>query len=314
MPEGFRFVVKCLNLSPTPCCAASAARPRGPIPAFSMRRGAAWNFVAPCVAAWNAEQAGPLVFQFSPLPPGILADTAAFVERLSEFLAAVAALAGLRAGEQAFYAVEFRDPDVVTPRMMRMLAERGARYCAASTRACRRPRASCRPWPRPAPDRWWCAGACWRASATRPPRRASSPSTRSPRPTPPRGARWPRPAGRRRAAGQPVWITANNKAEGSAPLHAGTAGARDRGPALKLRPAGPARRPRPPATRAAAAARFSRKCATDEVPGISSRFGERAQQPRQRNLHRRGAQALRRQRTAPRDCSGVKPPSGKNGT
>lgn len=61
------------------------------------------------------------------------------------------------------------------------------------------------------------------------------------------------------------------------------------------------------------AAIFSRKCATEDVPGISKIFGERC------NSHASATcigVALRFAATSEsvEDCSGVKPPSGKNGT
>lgn len=40
------------------------------------------------------------------------------------------------------------------------------------------------------------------------------------------------------------------------------------------------------------AARFSRKCRTDEVPGDQKNIGRTTKQPRERDLHGRGAEAL----------------------
>src|SRR5690606_930604 len=62
-----------------------------------------------------------------------------------------------------------------------------------------------------------------------------------------------------------------------------------------------------------AAARFSRRCATDEVPGIKRIFGERC------SSHASAtcigvAPSESATACSPEDCSGVKPPSGKNGT
>jgi hypothetical protein len=63
----------------------------------------------------------------------------------------------------------------------------------------------------------------------------------------------------------------------------------------------------------AALATFARRCATDEVPGISSRLGDRcSSQPSATCIGvapSRAATAL-----SSSDCSGENPPSGKNGT
>jgi hypothetical protein len=62
-----------------------------------------------------------------------------------------------------------------------------------------------------------------------------------------------------------------------------------------------------------AAARFSRKCATDGVPGMSRTFAARCRSHASATcmgvISRRFATPDRAE-----DCSGVKPPSGKNGT
>ena len=62
-----------------------------------------------------------------------------------------------------------------------------------------------------------------------------------------------------------------------------------------------------------AAARFSRKWASDEVPGISSTFGDRRSNQASATCI---GDAPSRAATSDKvvDCSGVKPPSGKNGT
>ena len=58
---------------------------------------------------------------------------------------------------------------------------------------------------------------------------------------------------------------------------------------------------------------FSRRCATDEVPGISRMFGERWSS--QASATCIGVASSRSATVdSADDCSGVKPPSGKNGT
>ncbi|HEY0294793.1 MAG TPA: DUF72 domain-containing protein [Bordetella sp.] len=216
VPEGFRFVIKCPNLYTDAVQRGERGVPCGPNPGFLDAAAATENFVAPCVAGLGAK-AGPLVFQFSPLPLDILADTAAFVEHLSAFLAALPPLPASRANEQAFYAVEFRDPDVVTPRMMRMLAERGVRYCVAiharMPSAARQMQAVAATGPGPLVARWsLLAGQRYEAAKAR-----FFPFDKIVVPDPATRRVLAQACREARAMGQPVWITANNKAEGSAP-------------------------------------------------------------------------------------------------
>jgi uncharacterized protein YecE (DUF72 family) len=216
VPEGFRFVVKCPNLFTDAVRRGERGVPTGPNPNFLDAAEAARHFVEPCAAGLGAK-AGPLVFQFSPLPLDILADTAAFVERLSAFLAALPPLPLAQAGEQPFYAVEFRDPDVVTPRMMRMLAERGVRYCVAiharMPSAERQMQAVAATGPGPLVVRWsLLAGKRYEDAKAR-----FFPFDKIVVPDPVTRGVLAQASRAARDAGQPVWITANNKAEGSAP-------------------------------------------------------------------------------------------------
>jgi hypothetical protein len=63
----------------------------------------------------------------------------------------------------------------------------------------------------------------------------------------------------------------------------------------------------------AAAARFSRRCSTEDVPGISRILGER-----RKSQASATCMGVARTDTAAAssaaDCKGVNPPSGKNGT
>ena len=80
------------------------------------------QYVEPCMQGLG-DKAGVLVFQFSPLPRAWLADAPGWIARLGEFLAA------LPVGP--CYAVELRDPALITPRLMRTLAQARARYCVS---------------------------------------------------------------------------------------------------------------------------------------------------------------------------------------
>jgi uncharacterized protein YecE (DUF72 family) len=82
------------------------------------------RFIGPAIEGLG-QRAGPLVFQFSPAPRDMVADPVAWIERLGLFLERlprdVRSLAPL-------YAVELRNPEFLTPRLMRMLREQGVRY------------------------------------------------------------------------------------------------------------------------------------------------------------------------------------------
>ncbi|MDX3904728.1 MAG: DUF72 domain-containing protein [Pigmentiphaga sp.] len=217
VPAGFRFVVKAPNLITDAVLRDDRGAPTGPNPSFLDPVLANDHFVAPCLEGLG-DKAGPLVFQFSPLPAEILADPAGWVARLSAFLAALPSLPASRGHERPFYAVEFRDPQVVTPRMMRMLAEREVRYCVAiharMPSAERQMQAVAATGPGPLVVRWsLLAGQRYEAAKAR-----FSPFDKIQVEDPVTRRVLAEAARAAHAAGQPAWIVANNKAEGSAPL------------------------------------------------------------------------------------------------
>ncbi|MFP6556833.1 DUF72 domain-containing protein [Paraburkholderia sp. B3] len=126
VPDHFRFIVK----APASITDASVRGDRGePIaanPCFLNAQLAASDFVEPCLAGLGPK-AGALVFQFPPLPDPLLADPAALVERLYAFLMALPPLPATPDGP--CYAVEIRDAILLTPRFVRMLRAAGVRYC-----------------------------------------------------------------------------------------------------------------------------------------------------------------------------------------
>ncbi|WP_027795764.1 DUF72 domain-containing protein [Paraburkholderia acidipaludis] len=126
VPDHFRFIVK----APASITDASVRGERGePIaanPCFLNAQLAASEFVDPCLAGLG-QKAGALVFQFPPLPDQLLADPAVFVERLHAFLTALPPLPATADGP--CYAVEIRDAILLTPRFVRMLRAVGVRYC-----------------------------------------------------------------------------------------------------------------------------------------------------------------------------------------
>ncbi|GAA4329118.1 hypothetical protein GCM10023144_15560 [Pigmentiphaga soli] len=217
VPDGFRFVVKAPNLVTDAVLRGERGVPAGPNPSFLDAALAAECFVAPCVEGMG-DKAGPLVFQFPPLPPEVLADPAGWVARLEAFLAALPPLPAADGHRRPFYAVEFRDPQVVTPRMMRMLAARGVRYCVAIHARMppveRQLQAEAATGPGPLVVRWsLLAGQRYEQAKAR-----FAPFDKIVVPDPATRAALAAAARRAADAGQPAWLVANNKAEGSAPL------------------------------------------------------------------------------------------------
>lgn len=217
VPDGFRFVVKAPNLVTDAVLRQDKGTPVGPNPSFLDAAMATEHFVEPCLAGLGAK-AGPLVFQFSPLPLDVLADPAGWVDRLEAFLEALPPLPAAQASDHAFYAVEFRDADVVTPRMMKMLARRDARYCVAihsrMPAAARQLQAVAASGPGPLVVRWnLLAGQRYEAAKAR-----FAPFDKLVVPDPDTRHALAEAAAIAHQSGTPVWITANNKAEGCAPL------------------------------------------------------------------------------------------------
>ena len=125
VPEHFSFVVK----APAIVCDAVMRdeEGRGKVlnPHFLDAAIATREFVLPCLEGLSGK-AGPLVFQVSPLPRGLLEDATLFIERLEAFFSVLPRELGTHT---PIYALELRNPELLTPRLMRMLARAGVRYC-----------------------------------------------------------------------------------------------------------------------------------------------------------------------------------------
>lgn len=123
VPAGFRFVVKAPAAITDPVVrkpgSGEAARDN---PTFLDATTAAVAFVRPVVEGLGAK-AGPLVFQFPPLGRRLLADVPRLAARIAAFVAV------LPRGPR--YAVEVRDPELVTPAFAEALADAGAVPCLA---------------------------------------------------------------------------------------------------------------------------------------------------------------------------------------
>ncbi|HKR42939.1 MAG TPA: DUF72 domain-containing protein [Paraburkholderia sp.] len=132
VPDHFRFIVKAPALVTDASVRGERGEPVSANPCFLNAELAAREFVEPCLAGLGSK-AGALVFQFPPLPDQLLADPAAFVERLTAFLAALPPLPQssepAASGDGPCYAVEIRDAILLTPRFVRTLRAAGVRYC-----------------------------------------------------------------------------------------------------------------------------------------------------------------------------------------
>ncbi len=124
VPDTFRFLVKAPGLVTDAVTRGEDGRGLAPNRCFLDVDLAVERFVEPAMQGLG-ETAGPLVFQFSPVPRAMLEDPARWVEALQAFLAA---LPREVAGRRPLYAVELRNPEFLTPRLMRALRDTGTRY------------------------------------------------------------------------------------------------------------------------------------------------------------------------------------------
>ena len=125
VPDDFSFVVKAPALVCDAVMRDEEGRGRVSNPHFLDAAIATREFVVPCLEGL-AEKAGPLVFQVSPLPRGLVAEAASLIDRLAAFFAALPRTLGKY---RPLYALELRNAELLTPRLMRMLAAADVRYC-----------------------------------------------------------------------------------------------------------------------------------------------------------------------------------------
>ena len=216
VPDGFRFIVKAPASVTDATVRAERGEPVSDNPCFLDVALATREFVEPCLAGLGAK-AGALVFQLPPLPNRMLADPAAVIERLAAFFAALPPLP-----PGPCYALEIRDACLLTPRLVRMLRERGVRYCVglhARMPDPLRQAAALALLDGDAPAgplivRWSLHGGFKYEQA----KAKYEPFDRLLDEDPATRAALAELAARYAIAGQPVLIVANNKAEGSAPL------------------------------------------------------------------------------------------------
>jgi uncharacterized protein YecE (DUF72 family) len=217
VPDLFSFVVK----APAMVCDAvvrdEEGRGKVPNPHFLDPGIAAREFVVPCLEGLGAK-AGPLVFQISPLPRGLVEEAPMLIERLAAFFAALPRKLGKL---EPMLALELRNAELLTPRLMRMLREQGVRYCVGlhdRMPEAERQEAALAVLDGEAPGdlvvRWNLhRGFLYQAA-----RQRYEPFDKLVDEDPETRRTLARMAAKAFKAGRKVWITANNKAEGSAPL------------------------------------------------------------------------------------------------
>lgn len=126
VPEPFRFVVKAPAAVSDAMLRGERGQPAADNPTFLDAALAAEQFVVPALQGLG-DRAGPLLFQISPLPRRLTADGGhALIERIAAFIAALPKEVD---GRQPIYAVELRNAELLTPRLVRTLREAGARLC-----------------------------------------------------------------------------------------------------------------------------------------------------------------------------------------
>jgi uncharacterized protein YecE (DUF72 family) len=218
VPPDFRFVVKAPSLVSDAMVRGDDGRGMQPNPAFLSPDIAVREFVQPALEGLGAK-VGALVFQLSPLPASMLAKWPRLLDRLATMLRALPSLRAV--APEGVIAVEVRDAALLTPALAAVLRESGATYCLGlhpklppiedqlpMLRAL---------WPGPLVCRWNFNrrhGAYGYEAAEK----LYEPFDRLVDPDPGTRSALARVVLGTAGAGQPVYVTISNKAEGSAPL------------------------------------------------------------------------------------------------
>jgi uncharacterized protein YecE (DUF72 family) len=216
VPEGFRFLVKAPGQVTDALRRDEHGRGREPNPQFLDAAAAIGQFVAPAAEGLGTTL-GTLLFQFSPLPPSMLADPPAWIASLHRFLEALPRALPSGAG----IAVELRDPSLLTPRLIDALRDTGVAYCLGlhdrMPPVARQLRALARlhpDGPGPLVARWTLHPGIGYEAA----RHRYAPFDALLDPDPDSRLPLAEACAAALRAGQTVTVIANNKAEGSAPL------------------------------------------------------------------------------------------------
>lgn len=228
VPPGFRFVVKAPALVADALVRGTDGRGTAPNPAFLNTELAISEFVAPALEGLGAH-VGALVFQISPLPRVWLARLPELIERIGALLAALPPLSPT--APDGVLALEVRDAAFLAPEHAPLLAQalRAARAASGNPITyCLGLHAKMPPiedqlpllralWPGPLVCRWNLHrrhGAYGYQAA----RQSYEPFDRLVDPDLATRAALAKVIAGTGGAGQNVYITVNNKAEGSAPL------------------------------------------------------------------------------------------------
>lgn len=126
VPEHFRFVVKAPSLVCDALVRGPDGRARQDNPSFLDPGLAVREFIEPALAGLSAK-AGALVFQLSPLPERWLDRMDELLDRLDRMLATLPKRDSRAPG--AVVAVEVRNPEFLTPAFAAVLKANGATYC-----------------------------------------------------------------------------------------------------------------------------------------------------------------------------------------
>jgi uncharacterized protein YecE (DUF72 family) len=217
-PDNFRLMVKAPALVTDAMVRADDGRGMQPNPAF-LDAATAWSACAQPLIDGLGARLGVLVLQLSPVGARWLRERQALMRQLGQLLAALQPLREQIAG--AIIAVEVRNPELLAPDFADVLREHGAVYCLG-LHAKMPPIDAQLPmlralWPGPLVCRWSLHGKHGRygyeqAKALYEPFNAivdPDPSTRTTLVKVMRATA---------QAGFDVYVTVNNKAEGSAPL------------------------------------------------------------------------------------------------
>ncbi|MDQ3189197.1 MAG: DUF72 domain-containing protein [Pseudomonadota bacterium] len=129
VPDDFRFLVKAPAMIADAAMRGKRGEPIEPNPLFLDPSATIDHFVQPAITGLR-HRAGPLVFQLSPVPLEMKsADHGVeIIERIGTFLDA---LPKSVANVTPIYAIELRDAELLTPRLVRILRGCGARLCIA---------------------------------------------------------------------------------------------------------------------------------------------------------------------------------------
>jgi uncharacterized protein YecE (DUF72 family) len=127
VPGHFRFLVKAPQQVTSAYLRNEDGKPAGNR-RFLDAALAIESFIQPCCEGLG-NKAGPLLFQFSPLGRVVTREPARFAQRLHDFLAALPRPGTGGVPLDALYAVELRDPELLTRALFAALKDANARYC-----------------------------------------------------------------------------------------------------------------------------------------------------------------------------------------